>query len=74
MDTPAGGSITVHSAGMTPGESPEPPAMESLSELGIDLPNEHSVVPIGQHRSVGFGLGEEVYARSVTAVLMADSI
>ncbi|WP_211881155.1 arsenate-mycothiol transferase ArsC [Pseudarthrobacter albicanus] len=37
----AGGAVTVHSAGTKPGKSLNPQAVESLTELGIDITGEH---------------------------------
>jgi len=41
MNQLAGGSITVYSAGTKPGASLNPQAVESLTELGIDVTGEH---------------------------------
>jgi arsenate-mycothiol transferase len=37
----AGGAVTVYSAGTKPGKSLTPQAVESLSELGIDITGDH---------------------------------
>ncbi len=37
----AGGAVIVHSAGTKPGKSLNPQAVESLTELGIDITGEH---------------------------------
>ncbi|MEV7134342.1 low molecular weight phosphatase family protein [Arthrobacter sp. NPDC093128] len=37
----AGGAVTVYSAGTKPGRSLNPQAVESLTELGIDITGEH---------------------------------
>lgn len=41
MNQLAGGGITVYSAGTKPGKSLNPQAVESLTELGIDVTGEH---------------------------------
>ena len=41
MNQLAGGAVTVHSAGTKPGKSLNPQAVESLTELGIDITGEH---------------------------------
>ena len=41
MNQVANGSVTVYSAGTTPGKSLNPQAVESLTELGIDISGEH---------------------------------
>jgi arsenate-mycothiol transferase len=41
MNQLAAGTITVYSAGTKPGKSLNPQAVESLSELGIDITGEH---------------------------------
>ncbi|WP_432395348.1 low molecular weight phosphatase family protein [Pseudarthrobacter sp. L19] len=41
MNQFAGGSVTVYSAGTNPGKSLNLQAVESLSELGIDITGEH---------------------------------
>lgn len=41
MNQLAGGDVTVYSAGTKPGKSLNPQAVESLSELGIDITGEH---------------------------------
>jgi len=41
MNQRAGGTITVYSAGTKPGKSLNPQAVESLTELGIDITGEH---------------------------------
>ncbi|GAA3666282.1 low molecular weight phosphatase family protein [Arthrobacter ginkgonis] len=41
MNQLAAGTVTVHSAGTNPGTSLNPQAVESLSELGIDITGEH---------------------------------
>jgi arsenate-mycothiol transferase len=41
MNQLAGGAVTVYSAGTKPGKSLNPQAVESLSELGIDITGEH---------------------------------
>ncbi len=43
----AGGAVTVYSAGTKPGTSLNPQAVESLTELGIDITGEH---PKAGHR------------------------
>jgi arsenate-mycothiol transferase len=37
----AGGAVTVYSAGTKPGKSLNPQAVDSLTELGIDITGEH---------------------------------
>ena len=37
----AGGAVTVYSAGTKPGKSLNPQAVESLTELGVDISGEH---------------------------------
>lgn len=41
MNQLAGGAVTVYSAGTKPGKSLNPQAVESLTELGIDITGEH---------------------------------
>jgi arsenate-mycothiol transferase len=41
MNRLAGGDVTVYSAGTKPGASLNPQAVESLTELGIDITGEH---------------------------------
>ena len=41
MNQLANGSVTVYSAGTKPGKSLNPQAVESLTELGIDISSEH---------------------------------
>jgi arsenate-mycothiol transferase len=41
MNQLAGGTVTVYSAGTKPGKSLNPQAVESLTELGIDITGEH---------------------------------
>jgi arsenate-mycothiol transferase len=41
MNQLAGGAVTVYSAGTKPGISLNPQAVESLTELGIDITGEH---------------------------------
>lgn len=41
MNQLAGGSVTVYSAGTKPGASLNPQAVESLTELGVDITGEH---------------------------------
>lgn len=41
MNQLADGAVTVYSAGTKPGKSLNPQAVESLSELGIDITGEH---------------------------------
>jgi arsenate-mycothiol transferase len=41
MNQLANGTVTVHSAGTKPGQSLNPQAVESLTELGIDITGEH---------------------------------
>jgi arsenate-mycothiol transferase len=41
MNQIAGGSVTVYSAGTKPGKSLNPQAVESLTELGIDITGEY---------------------------------
>ena len=41
MNELAGGTVTVYSAGTKPGKSLNPQAVESLTELGIDITGEH---------------------------------
>jgi arsenate-mycothiol transferase len=41
MNQLAGGAVTVHSAGTKPGKFLNPQAVESLTELGIDITGEH---------------------------------
>ncbi|MET3923772.1 arsenate-mycothiol transferase [Arthrobacter sp. UYEF20] len=41
MNQLADGRVTVHSAGTKPGQSLNPQAVESLTELGIDITGEH---------------------------------
>ena len=41
MNQIAGGDVTVYSAGTKPGKSLNPQAVESLTELGIDITGEH---------------------------------
>lgn len=41
MNQLADGRVTVHSAGTKPGKSLNPQAVESLTELGIDITGEH---------------------------------
>ena len=41
MNQLAGGAVTVYSAGTKPGKSLNPQAVESLTELGIDVTGEH---------------------------------
>ena len=41
MNELAGGAVTVYSAGTKPGKSLNPQAVESLTELGIDITGEH---------------------------------
>lgn len=41
MNQLANGSVTVYSAGTKPGKSLNPQAVESLTELGIDISGEH---------------------------------
>lgn len=41
MNQLAAGGVTVYSAGTKPGKSLNPQAVESLSELGIDITGEH---------------------------------
>ncbi len=41
MNQLADGTVTVHSAGTKPGTSLNPDAVESLTELGIDITGEH---------------------------------
>lgn len=41
MNQVANGSVTVYSAGTKPGKSLNPQAVESLTELGIDISGEH---------------------------------
>ena len=41
MNQLAGGAVTVYSAGTKPGQSLNPQAVESLTELGIDVTGEH---------------------------------
>ena len=41
MNQLAGGTVTVYSAGTKPGESLNPQAVESLTELGIDITGEY---------------------------------
>jgi arsenate-mycothiol transferase len=41
MNQVANGNVTVYSAGTRPGKSLNPQAVESLTELGIDISSEH---------------------------------
>jgi arsenate-mycothiol transferase len=41
MNQVANGNVTVYSAGTKPGKSLNPQAVESLTELGIDISSEH---------------------------------
>jgi arsenate-mycothiol transferase len=41
MNQLAGGAVTVYSAGTKPGKSLNPQAVDSLTELGIDIAGEH---------------------------------
>ncbi len=41
MNQLAGGAVTVYSAGTKPGQSLNPQAVDSLTELGIDITGEH---------------------------------
>jgi arsenate-mycothiol transferase len=41
MNQLAGGAVTVYSAGTKPGKSLNPQAVESLTELGVDITGEH---------------------------------
>ncbi len=48
MNQLAAGRVAVHSAGTTPGKSLNPQAVDSLSELGIDITGEHPK-PVTDH-------------------------